>query len=192
MADRTVIARIPAGQSLELFSTLCGFFGAALDNCLMSAGDGYGNAAEVVSGDGVTHRDIVRALEAATRKLNDGGPVASPTHANANEDEDDSSLTLNNMRATDDGVSFGIGGAEDHAAELAKNVLAAFIPVFESTGAVNYLSWDAVLPETGGRYSLIVVKPDGLTPHEARQRAEDRADRLAALLADHGIEVPSA
>lgn len=78
MADRTVIARIPAGQSLELFSALAGFFGAALDSCLLSAGDGHGNAAEVVPGDGVTERDVIVALRRATRSRSSRRPNSVP------------------------------------------------------------------------------------------------------------------
>jgi hypothetical protein len=173
--QRVTIARIPAGQSLELFSTLCGFFGAVLEGCQISAGDGYGNAADVVNGDGVTERDIVVALRRATRKLAKGLPAAIPADE---PDGTDDPLMLNRMSQTEEGgVEFGIGGAVEAAAELAKHLIAAFIPALEETNAVNYLSWDAVDAETRKRYSLIFVKPDGLTPHEARQQAEAERDR---------------
>lgn len=186
MEDRkTVIARIPAGQSLELFSTLCGFFGAVLDGCAMSAGDGYGNAADVVTSDGTSERDVIVALRRATRKLAKGLPKATPADE---PDDSDDPLTLNRMSKTESGgVEFGIGGATEAAAELAKHLIATFIPALEETNAVNYLSWDAVDPATHKRYSLIFVKPDGLTPHEARQQADAEVARLRALLDEHGI-----
>jgi hypothetical protein len=187
---KVVIARIPAGQSLELFSTLCGFFGAVLDGCGISSGDGYGNAADVVIGRDTTERDVIRALRRATRKLAKGLPAAIPTDE---PDSEDDPLTLNRMTKDEDGgVTFGIGGATEAAAELAKHLIATFIPALEETNAVNYLSWDAVHPETRKRYSLIFVKPDGLTPHEARQQAEAEVKRLRALLDEHGITEPSA
>jgi addiction module HigA family antidote len=184
VAERTVIARIPAGQSLELSSSLTGFLGSALDSCLLSVGDSRGNAAEVVAGDGVTERDVIVALRRATRKLGKG-PLPEPIAA---DEPDGGPGTLNVMRVADDGgVEFGIGSPVEHAREMARNLLAAFVPAFEATGAVNYLSWDLTHPDSGGRYSLIVVKPEGLTPHEARQQAEAEAERLRALLAEHGV-----
>lgn len=191
MADRVVLARVPAGQSLDLLAALCGLFGAAVPGGLMSAGDGYGNAAELVAPDGVTTRELVRTLKRATAKLNDGKPAPAAEPPVEHDDDPADDLTLNAMRRTETGVEFGIGGVDEQAREFAKGVIAAFIPVFETTNAVNYLSWDA-LAETGERYSLIVVKPTGLTPHEARQQAELEVERLRALLAHHGIEDPNA
>jgi hypothetical protein len=179
---RVTIARIPSGQSLEMFSTLCGFFGAVLDGCQIAPGDGAGTAADVVNGEGVTERDVVVALRRATRKLAKGLPepiAADEPHAS------DDPLTLNRMSKTEaGGVEFGIGGATEAAAEFAKHLIATFIPALEETNAVNYLSWDAVDPETRKRYSLIFVKPDGLTPHEARQQADAERDRAHASRQD--------
>lgn len=178
-----VIARIPPGQSLELFSTLCAFFGSALDGCLISQGNGLDIAADLAMGPDTSERDVVVALRRATRKLNKGLPAAV-----AEDEPGDDDLVLNHMSATDTGVVFGIGGAQEVACDLAAHLLQSFIPAMEQMGAENYLSWDLLDPDTQERYSLIAVKPRGLTPHEARQRADDEAARLRALLVANGID----
>jgi hypothetical protein len=193
VSEKVTIARIPVGQPLELSSALFGFFGAALKDCAADPGDGWGNAAEVVVGENVTLQQVVTQLRRATTRLQRKPKTAKPEPADvepADELDPDDPLTLNRMRSTPDGgVEFGIGGGGDMAREMATNLLAAFIPAFEEhPDAVNYLSWDATVPETGRRYSLIVVRPDGLTPHEARQRAEQEVERLRELCEANGID----
>lgn len=85
-----------------------------------------------------------------------------------------------------------LGPAEELAGAMSYQLVSVYAPAFEETGAPNYLSWDLPEEHTGARYSLIIVKPDGLTPHEARQAAEQECARLRALLAEHGIEDPHA
>lgn len=186
-SSRALIARLPAGQPLELSQAVIGFFGAALNDCLLSAGDGLSIAADIVGGDNLPEQEIVQRLRRATRKLGKTLPKPIP------EDEPDETLAddplrLNAMRATKTGVEFGLGGAADVVRAYMAELVVAFKAALDETGAENYLTWDVTDRENGERYSVVLVKPGGLTPHEARQRADTEAERLRELCRANGID----
>lgn len=193
------IARIPSGQPLDLFSAVGNLLDAALRGAMLTPGNGRDVAATVVARDGQSVHDVIAELRHAAGVL----AAAKPASATAAEpgddpedepDEFDEPTTVSQLSRGETGwvASLG-GGAQQAAAEMARQMLSAFAPAFEEHGdAVNYLSWDAVHPPTGQKYSLIVVRSNGLTPHEARQHAEQECERLRRLLAEHGIEVPEA
>lgn len=57
-------------------------------------------------------------------------------------------------------------------------MISSFLPALRESGAPNYLSFDAYDRSDGSKYVLIIVKPDGKTPHELRQEAEAEVSRL--------------
>ncbi|GHH57598.1 hypothetical protein [Lentzea cavernae] len=182
-----IVARIPAGQPLDLSQAVLALFGTVLDDCHMAPGNGTDSAADIVGGEGLPVSDIVQRLRRAIRKLGKTLPRPIP------EDEPDDTLAedpprLNAMRATETGIELGIGGATEAARALAADLLAVFIPALDEAGAENYLSWDAVNPTTGDAYSVMLVKSKGLTPHQARQRADAEAARLRELCRANGID----
>lgn len=188
------IARIPAHQPLELFSAVGDVLDAALHGAMLVPGNGGDVAATIVARDGQTVSQVIAELRHAASVLAAAAP-ASATPAEPVDDPDDPEepTTVGQLRRDETGWTASLGGGAAQAAlEMAQQMLAAFIPAFEETlNAPNYLSWDAVYQPTGQRYSLIVVRPDGLTPHEARLQAERECARLRDLLAEHGIEVPA-
>src|SRR5687768_14309594 len=120
---RVVIARIPKGQSLELVAAVAAFFGAVVPEALMSQGDDFGTAADITTSTATSERDVVVALRRATRKLTKGMPAAVA----ADEPDDtfvDDPMVLNQLRRTDGGVEFGIGGATEAARQLVGELLA--------------------------------------------------------------------
>lgn len=184
-ATRTTIAHIPARQSIDLFSAVGSLIDAALNGALLEPGNGRDVAGTVVAVDGQTEREVVTLLRAAARRL------GKRPHRTLPEDEPehhDDGMTVNQVRKTTDGVEIGFGGSLEAAADMAKMLLGAFIPALAEAGAENYLSFDAVDAATGGSYNLIVVKPDGRSPHELRKAAEAEVERLRSLLDEHGIE----
>ncbi|MFJ5984268.1 hypothetical protein [Lentzea sp. NPDC092896] len=184
---RVVVARIPAGQPLELTQSVIALFGTVLDDCHIAPGNGADCAADIVGGEGLPDGDIVKRLRRATRKLGKTLPRPVP------EDEADDTfaedpLRFNAMRATETGIAFGLGGATEAARAFAAELLAVFIPALDEAGAENYLSWDAPNTKTGETYSVIFVKPNGLTPHQARQRADAEAERPRELCKANNID----
>ncbi|ALG07647.1 hypothetical protein [Kibdelosporangium phytohabitans] len=186
---RTVVAHIPRGISLDLLGAVGGLLDAALGGALLMSGQhGSDGAGSVVLRDDQDQADAVRLLNAARRRI-----ARRPLKPAPEDEPTDDPSTLNRISEhPDGGLEFGLGGSLDAAQEMARMMLAAFIPALRDTDAVNYLEFPATDQDTGQTYALIVVKPDGLTPHAARQRAEREADRLRALLAEHGIEDPHA
>jgi hypothetical protein len=99
------------------------------------------------------------------------------------------------MEVTDDGVRIRLV----HAADLAASMVDAFDTMLQVAPADNYREWESTVtdPATKAaidaglpmeqwpphrRYTFIVVKPGGKTPHELRREAEAGRDRLAGLL----------
>lgn len=99
------------------------------------------------------------------------------------------------MDVTDDGVRLRLV----HAADLAASMVSAFDAMLQVAPADNYREWestvtdpatkaavDAGLPSDQWpphrRYTFIVVKPGGKTPHQLRREAEADRDRLEGLL----------
>lgn len=185
--NRVVIARLPAGQPLELAQAVIGFFGTALNDCHLSPGDGRDSSTDIVGGDNLPARDIVQRLRRASRKLGKTLPKPIP------DDEPDDTLAddplrLNAMRATDTGVEFGLGGAADVVRAYMAELVVAFKAALDEMGAENYLTWDVNDRDTGETYSVVLVKPGGLTPHQARQRADAECERLRELCRANGID----
>lgn len=180
MTDSITIAQIPSGQSLHLVSAVGGLLDAALGGAMMKSGNGYDVAATITTRDGQTEKQVLKRLRAAVAAIS---RKKLPDFA-----DDEPTLTLNQLSDTDDGMAFGIGDPDGAARETAKRLIATFKPALDHHHAVNYIEYPATDPATGERYALIIVRPDGLTPHEARQKAEAETARLRALLAEHGIE----
>lgn len=180
--DRTVIALIPVGQSIELFTAVGGLLNAALGGARLAAGDGRDVMGSVVLDENITEQDAIARLRAATRALGDQAPQVLPEDL---ADLDANPGTVGPITEdADGGLSLSIGGVEQEAREVAEMLLAAFIPAFQELAAPNYLEFPAVDMTTGQRYAVIVVKPNGLTPNQARQRAEAEAERLRARIAE--------
>lgn len=172
------IARIPTGQSVDLFTAVGHLLDAALGGAMLAQGNGHDVAATVIARDGQTERQAVAALRRAAEALGaeDLAPLVD------DEPDDGPGVTVGPLRHDEHGWTASLGGT---ATELAQQVMAVLVPAFEAyPDAINYLSWDAVYQPTGGKYSLILVRPDGLTPHEARQQADEEAERLRGLLAE--------
>jgi hypothetical protein len=187
--NRTAVVLIPPRIGLDLLGAIGGLLDAALDGAVLVPGNGTDVAARVVLREDQTRADATRRLNAAQRRISRTPLTPGPEDEPAEEPDPDNPMTLNHLREhPDGGGEFGLGGADQVARALAQHLLEAFIPAMNEAGAVNYLSWDAIDSVSGGRYSLIVVKPDGLTPHEARQAAEEECRRLRALLDEHGID----
>ena len=72
-----------------------------------------------------------------------------------------------------------------HAADLAAGMVAAFDELIRQKGCENYVEWDSTVtdPTDLRKYTFIVVKPGGKTPHELRRQAEQERDELRARLA---------
>jgi hypothetical protein len=180
------IASIPTGQSVDLFTSVGHLLDAALGGAMLAQGNGHDVAATVVTRDDQTERQAIASLRRAAEAL--GAEDLAPL-VDEEPDETEPTTTVGPLRRDDRGWTASIGGS---AAELAQQVMAVLVPAFEQhPDAINYLSWDAVYAPSGRKYSLILVRPDGLTPHEARERAERENARLRALLKEHGIEVPA-
>lgn len=189
------IARIPAHQPLELFSAVGDVLDAALGGAMLVPGNGSDVAATIVARDGQTVSQVIADLRHAASVLAAAVPVSTVSADVEDEcDAFEEPTTVGQLSRDETGWTASLaGGAAQAALEMAQQMLAVFIPAFEETKAApNYLSWDAVYQPTGQRYSLIVVRSNGLTPHEARQHAEQECELLRRLLAEHGIEVPEA
>lgn len=180
------IACIPAHQSIDLFSAVGNVLDAALGGANLVPGNGGDVAATIVVRDGQTERQAVAVLRQAANILAVAMPKAELDDEAAEEDcgAPEEPTTVSQLSRDETGWTGSLGGgAAQAAAEMAQQMLAVFVPAFEEMpDAANYLSWDAVHQPTGKRYSLIVVRPNGLTPHEARQRAEQESERLRGLL----------
>jgi hypothetical protein len=180
------VARIPSGQSLDLFSAVGAVLDVALGGAMLVPGNGGDVAATVIARDEQTEREAVAALRHAAMVL--GAVPPNPWPSNEPDDDIGETATVGQLEHDDRGWTASLGGS---AVEVAQQVMAVLVPAFEEhPDAINYLSWDATYKPSGQRYSLILVRPNGLTPHEARQQAEKECERLRALLAEHGIEVP--
>lgn len=179
---RDTIALVPSGQSLDMVAAVGGVLDVALGGAMLAAGNGGEAAARIKLRDTQTERDAIACLRAAKRRLAGERPSMVP------EDDpgDGEQPTLQSLRHEDGGLTFGIGGPQ--AQDMVQLLLSAFIPALREFDAPNYLSFDATDRETGDKYAVIVVKPDGKTPHELRQAADAEVDRLRGLLAEHGIE----
>jgi len=185
MAPRqeVAIARIPSGQSIDLFSAVGNVLDAALGGAMLVPGNGGDAAATIVAREGQSERQAVAVLRQAANILTVARPKANPAEPD-NADDAETPTTVTQLSRDETGWTASVGGAAAQAAEdMAKQLLAVFVPAFQETGAGNYLSWDAVHEPTRERYSLIVVRPNGLTPHEARQRADQETKHLQGLLA---------
>lgn len=182
---RDTIALVPSGQSLDMVSAVGGLLDVALGGAMLAAGNGGEAAARIKLRDTQTERDAVACLRAAKRRLTRERPSTLPEDDPGEDDQP----TLESLRHEDDGLTFGIGGTQ--AQDMVQILLGAFIPALREMEAPNYLSFDATDRETGDRYAVIVVKPDGKTPHELRQAADAEVERLRGLLAEHGIEAAS-
>ncbi len=88
----------------------------------------------------------------------------------------------------------GIAGVDIHdgaarlnlvlAHELAAKMTWAFRTILDAQpGAENYVEQEVVERESGDRYVFAVCKPNGLTPHQLRQRAEQEVERLREKIA---------
>lgn len=181
MADRTVVAQIPTGQPIDLFGAVGSLLDVALGGAYLAAGNGRDIAGSVVLPDDVTTRDAIGRLRAAARTLGRRHPKVQQEDVPA-EVEDPG--TVGPITEAEGGLTFRLGGAIDQTRELMRILLAAIIPAFEESEAPNYLEFPAVDEATGRRYVVIVVKPGGLTPHQARQRAEAEVEQLRARLAE--------
>lgn len=179
--QRTTIALVPSGQSLDMVSAVGGLLDVALGGAMLAAGNGGDVAARIELRDTQSERDAVARLRAAKRRLTRDRPDMRPEDDPGEEDQP----TLQSLRHEDGGLTFGIAG--EQARDMAHALLAAFIPAIRAWEAPNYLTFDATDRETGDRYALIVVKPDGKTPHELRGEAEAEVARLRELLAEHGV-----
>lgn len=187
----TAIVHVPARIRLDLVGAIGGLLDTALGGAMLTPGNGHDIGGTVVLRDDQTQEDAIRRLKAARRRIARKPLTPAPEDEPGEEPDPDRPMTLNHVRHyPDGGIEFGIGGPAEVARALAQQLLDAFIPALAESGAPNYLSWDAVHPATGGRYSFIVVKPEGLSPHEARQKTEQECARLRALLAEHGIAIP--
>lgn len=188
MSDRSrdTIALVPSGQSLDMVSAVGGLLDVALGGAMLAAGNGGEAAARIKLRDTQTERDAVACLRAAKRRLTRERPATLPED---DPGEDGQQPTLESLRHEDDGLTFGIGGPQ--AQEMVQLLLGAFIPALREFEAPNYLSFDATDRETGDKYAVIIVKPDGKSPHELRQAADLEVQRLRSLLAEHGIEAAS-
>jgi hypothetical protein len=177
--NRVTIAQIPTGQSLELFSAVCAFFGSAIDGAVIASGDGHQVSARLLAQEGQSASEVADLLR---RSAGRPAPAVDP-------DEDDSDdLTIGHVRELPDGgVGVGIGGGE-LAEQWAAHLLSIFLPAFEESGADNYIEYEGFNRETGERILLTVVKPGGKRPSELRAVADAEVVRLRALLAEHGIE----
>lgn len=181
---RVAIARIPSGQSIDLFSAVGNVLDAALGGAMLVPGNGGDVAATIVAREDQPERQAVAVLRQAANILAVAMPKERPAEPD-DADDKEAPTTVAQLSRDETGWTASVGGAAAQAAaDMAKQMLAAFVPAFQETGAGNYLSWDAVHEQTGERYSLIVVRPNGLTPHEARQRAEQESERLQGLLAE--------
>jgi hypothetical protein len=181
MAERTVVAQIPAGQTIDLFGAVGSLLDAALGGALLAAGNGHDIAGSVVLPDDVTTRDAIARLRAAARILSKRRPKVRPEDM---PDEVEDPGVIGPITEEEGGLTFRVGGAVDETREMMRILLASIVPAFEESQAPNYLEFPAVDEATGKRYAVIVVKPGGLTPHQARQRVETEAAQLRARLAE--------
>jgi hypothetical protein len=176
-----VVAQIPAGQSIALFSAVGALLDAALGGAMLAPGNGRDVAAVAQLRAGQSEQDAVGRLRAAISVLTD-----EPLPVVVVPADPEPVLTVQQVSADPDdgGVTFSIGRPDEMAQDMAAALLEAFIPALEHHDAANYLEFPATDPATGQRYAVIVVKPNGLSPHQARQQAEAEADRLRAQLAE--------
>lgn len=97
-------------------------------------------------------------------------------------------------------VAGGVRIRLKHAHDIAAGMVDAFDALIEQRGAENYVEWESTVTDPAGeqaildglpmkewpahrRYTFIVVKPSGKTPHELRREAEAEVERLRAELA---------
>lgn len=185
MSDsRLVLAHIPRGQALDLVGAVGGLLDAALNGGMMATSENPYAAADIIAPEGQDVREVVALLRAASRRI---GKRPHRTIAEDQPEFPDDGIGIGQFTKTETGVQIGLTGSTELAAEMAKQLLAAFIPAMEEMGAENYLSWDCVDQTTGGRYTLTVGKPGGASPHEKRLEAEAECVRLRALLEEHGV-----
>lgn len=174
-----VLVQLPAGQSVDLFTAVGNLLDAALQGVMLHPGKGGESAAEVHLPDGMDCRRAAERLRRAAATIQGTEYVPEPR----DDEELVDPMTVNRMTADEDGgVTVRIGCPMEVAQAAAKNLIAAFLPALDASGAVNYLSFDAVDPETHQRYALIVCRPDGKTPHQLRKEAEAEVERLRALV----------
>lgn len=171
------VALIPSGQSLDLVAAVGNLLDAALGGAMLAPGNGRDVAGAVQRRDDQTERQAIARLRAAARRLGRAPVEVQPD----DEPTEDDPTSLAHVTRDNDGLMFSIGGASE---DMARMLLNAFIPALREMEAPNYLEFPATDPATGDRYAVIVVKPDGKTPHELRCAAEAEVERLRAELAD--------
>ena len=180
MTERTVIAQIPTGQPIDLFTAVGGLLDAALGGALLGPGDGLAVAGTVVLRDDLSIREAIGRLRTAAGLLAEAMPQTPITDV---PDEVEAGTVGPITADPDGGLTFQAGGLGELGDEMMRTLLAAVIPAMDEAGAPNYLEVPAFDPESGKRYALIFVRPGGLTPHQLRQQAEAEVKQLRAQLA---------
>ena len=124
--DRLVLAHIPHGQALDLVGALGGLIDAALNGAMMAPSDA--SAADIIARDGQDVREVVALLRAATRRI---GKRAHRTSPDDEPEFPDDGIGLGQLAKTENGVQFSLTGSTELAEEMAKHLLATFIPAMD-------------------------------------------------------------
>lgn len=179
-----LLARFPVGIGVDLFTALGGLVDAALaqtGDLMLAASDAPETAAKLVLRSELTQRQVAEALREAARQV-DPARTAEAAGETAAGTGDDDGVEVGHMRASDDGVAFGLGGETVDAAarELAARMVGVMIPAMDALGAGNYLAWDFRDNEQPWqRWELVIRRPDGKTPHQKQARYEQALREIA-------------
>lgn len=156
MRDATI--RVEAPLALDVASNLIRAVGAMYPNATISTRAGYALSMTIPEEDRVEAADTVDVREAVDIEK-------------VGADEDD----LEYLGTKDDTLS--ISTPED-ANRLFAQIA---ITLLADPDIANYVETTATTPD-GERYVLIATRGPGATPHQLRQQADQRAERLLAEL----------
>lgn len=183
---RTAVALMPTDQSINLFVAVGALLDAALGGADLGPGNGANVASTVFLKTNQPAAEAITRIRAATARLTDAPlpDLVDPDPADVVGEPTVQGIAL------DGGITVSLSRPREQADQMAAALLEAFIPAVEELDAPNYIEFPAIDPVTHQKYAVIVVKPRGLTPHEARQQAEAECARLRELLDAHGIADP--
>lgn len=188
-SKRVAVVQLPAGQSINLVVAVGSLLNAALGGADLGAGNGNDVASTVFLKPDQPAAEAIACLRAATARLTDA-PLLDLVDPDPVDEVEEP--TVQQFAFDADGVTLGLRRPREDAEETAVALLDAFLPAIEALGASNYIEYAVVDPRTFDKYTMIFVKPNGLTPHQARAQAEAECARLRELIAEHGIADPLA
>jgi hypothetical protein len=170
----TALVQLSVGMPAHLYFALGGLIDTAVGGgTVLAPGSHPSASAELRLPEGLSLAEAALRLGRARAAL-EVVEYAAPEPVVPGEE-----VTVGHLKATEDGVSIGVGVDRELHEKASIALIAAFKPALDNQEAPNYVEFGVIDPSSADeKYVVIVCRPGGKTPHELRREAEAELERL--------------